>query len=138
MEVNTCPLDLFCAASSLFTLHGKHGSVQADELCPALCIEYTRECFVYRSCSLLTMLVVLASLHAKIHCETAFGRASLSTPFSIAALLSALYTTGKPAGSLALTLLVEVLQMAGSLLKPGARQRWLNSWADCLQGVREN
>lgn len=35
-----CTLVLFCAASSLLTLHGKHGSVQADELCPALCVEY--------------------------------------------------------------------------------------------------
>lgn len=98
----------------------------------------TRECFVYRSCSLSTVLVFLANLHAKIHCATAFGRASLSAPFYIAALLSASYTTAKLACLLALTfLLVEVLQMAGSLLKPGVWQ-WLNSWVDCLQGVQES
>lgn len=49
-----------------------------------------------------------------------FGRASLST-YSTAALLSVSYMTGKLARPLALMfLLVEVLQMAGSLLKPGA------------------
>lgn len=98
----------------------------------------TRECFVYRSCSLLTVLVFLTNLQAKIHCATAFGRASLSTPFYIAALLSASYTTAKLACLPVLTfLLVEVLQMAESLLRPGVWQ-WPNSWVGCLQGVQES
>lgn len=79
------------------------------------------ECFVYRSCSLLTVLAFLDNLHVSIHCATAFGRASLSTPFYTAALLSVLNMTGKLACPLTLTfLLVEVLQMAESLMKLGA------------------
>lgn len=98
----------------------------------------TRECLVYRSRSLLTLLVFPASLHVKIHCATAFGRASLSTPFYTAAFLSALCMTGKLACLLALAfLLVKILQMSGSLLKPSVWQYWLNSWVDCLQGVWE-
>lgn len=78
----------------------------------------TRECLVYRSRPLLTVLVFLASLHAKIHCATAFGRASLSTPFYTAALLAASCMTGKLACLLALTfVLVKVLQISGSLPK---------------------
>lgn len=124
---------------SIFVLHSLRYMASMDQYRQMnSALNTTKECLVYRSHSLLTVLVFLASLHAKIHCATAFGRAGLPTPFYTAALLSAPCTTGKLACLLALIfLLVKVLQMSGSLLKPSVWQYWLNSWADGLQGVRE-
>lgn len=124
----------FC---SVLLLHSLRYVASMDQYRQMNCVQHsvlntTRECFVYRSCSLLTVLVFLANLHAKIHCVTGFGRTSLSTPFLLAVLLSASYVTGKLACPLTLTfLLVEVLQMVRPLQQPGAWQCWLISWVDC-------
>lgn len=122
----------FC---SVLLLHSLRYMASMDQYRWMNCVQHsvlntTRECFVYRSCSLLTVLVFLADLHAKIHCVTGFGRTSLSTPFLLAALLSALYATGKLACPLGLTfLLVEVLQMVRpcSSLVPG-NVGWTHGW----------
>lgn len=73
----------FC---SVLLLHSLRYMASMDQYRRMNCVQHsvlntTRECFVYRSCSLLTVLVFLADLHAKIHCVTGFGRTSLSTPF---------------------------------------------------------
>lgn len=129
---------------SVLLLHSLRYMASMDQYRQMNCAQHsawntTRKCFVYRSCSRLTVLVFLANLPAKIRCATPFGSTILPTSFSIAALLSASYVTGKLAGPLALTfLLVEVLQMAGSLLKPGTWQCWLNSCVGHFQGVWES
>lgn len=117
---------------SIFVLHSSRCMASTDQYRQMNCAQHsalntTRECLVYRSHLLLTVLVFLASLHAKIHCVAAFGRAGLPVPFYTTALLSAPCLTGKLACLLALTfLLVKVLQMSGSLLKPRVCQYWLN------------
>lgn len=134
-EANTC------TPYSFFTLHATWASM--DQYRQTNCAQHsalntTRECLVYRSCSLLTVLVFLACLHAKIHCAPAFGWASLSTPFQTTALLSASCMTGKLPCLLALTfLLAKVLQIRGPLPKTSVWKYWLNSWVDYLQGVQE-
>lgn len=130
----------FC---SVLLLHSLRYMASMDQYRRMNCVQHsvlntTRECFVYRSCSLLTVLVFLADLHAKIHRVTGFGRTSLSTPFFLAASLSASCAKGKLACPLALTfLLVGILQMERPLQQPGACQCWLNSRVDCLWGAGE-
>lgn len=127
----------FC---SVLFLHPSRYTASIDKYRQMNCSQHpvntTRECFVYRSCSLLTVLVFLANLHAKIHHVTGFGRASLSTPIFPCCIAFCIVCDRKLTCPLALiSILVEVLQMAGPLLKAGAWQCWLNSWVDCLQGV---
>lgn len=76
-EANTC------TPYSFFTLRATRAGT--DQYRQMNCAQHsalnaTGECLVYRSRSLLTVLVFLASLHAQIHCAIAFGQASLSTP----------------------------------------------------------
>lgn len=130
----------FC---SVLLLHPLRYMASIDKYRQMNCAQHpvntTRECFVYRSCSLLTVLVFLANLHAKIHRVTGFSTTSLSTPLSPCCIAFCFVYDRKLACPLALTfILVEVLQMARPLLKAGAWQCWLNSWVDCLQGVGES